>query len=429
MSENKTLNLISLGCAKNLVDSEILLGGLNKTNVTLTDNPEEADTIVVNTCGFLDIAREESVDTILQAAELKKTGNLKELVVMGCLSERYPEELKKEIPEIDSIFGSNDHRQIVSFLTGKEYAKDDPLFFRSLMTPNHYAYLKIAEGCDNGCSFCSIPIMRGMQKSRTIPAIMDEAERLVSNGTRELLVIAQDSTSYGWDLETKVYLSDLLRELNTINDLEWIRIHYAHPAHLSQRIIDAMAESDKVCDYLDMPIQHAADSILKSMNRGLGQDGIRNRIQRLRDAIPEIAIRTTLIVGYPGETENDFNSLQDFVEEMKFDRLGVFTYSEEEGTGAAHLDDNIPRQVKDDRKNLLIEIQNEISLDRNESFVGKTLKVLVDQEGENVSVGRTEYDSPEIDNIVHIQGKVDKGNFVRVRIESANEYELIGSIV
>ncbi|HIF82852.1 MAG TPA: 30S ribosomal protein S12 methylthiotransferase RimO, partial [Candidatus Marinimicrobia bacterium] len=419
MSKNKTLNLISLGCAKNLVDSEILLGGLNKTDVTLTQNPEEADTIVVNTCGFLDIAREESVDTILQAAELKKAGNLKELVVMGCLSERYPDELKKEIPEVDRIFGSNDHRQIVSFLTGKEFAKDDPLFFRSLMTPNHYAYLKIAEGCDNGCSFCSIPLMRGLQKSRTIPAIMDEAERLVSNGTRELLVIAQDSTSYGWDLEIKVYLSDLLRELNTISDLEWIRVHYAHPAHLSQRIIDAMAECDKVCNYLDMPIQHAADTILKSMKRGLGQDGIRNRIHRLRSAIPEIAIRTTLIVGYPGETEDDFNSLRDFVEEMKFDRLGIFTYSEEEGTGAAVLDDNIPRQVKDDRKNLIQEIQHEISLDRNESFVGKTLKVLVDQEGENVSVGRTEYDSPEIDNIVHIQGKVDKGIFVSVRIESA----------
>jgi len=429
MSKNKTLNLISLGCAKNLVDSEILLGGLNKTGVTLTQNPEEADTIVVNTCGFLDIAREESVDTILQAAELKKTSNLKELVVMGCLSERYPDELKKEIPEVDRIFGSNDHRQIVSFLTGKEFAKDDPLFFRSLMTPNHYAYLKIAEGCDNGCSFCSIPLMRGLQKSRTIPAIMDEAERLVSNGTRELLVIAQDTTSYGWDLETKVYLSDLLRELNTINNLEWIRVHYAHPAHLSQRIIDAMANCDKVCNYLDMPIQHAADTILKSMKRGLGQDGIRNRIHRLRSAIPEIAIRTTLIVGYPGESEDDFNSLRGFVEEMKFDRLGIFTYSEEEGTGAAHLDDNIPRQVKDDRKNILLEIQHEISLDRNESFVGKTLKVLVDQEGENVSVGRTEYDSPEIDNIVHIQGKVDKGNFVRVKIESANEYELIGSIV
>jgi ribosomal protein S12 methylthiotransferase len=429
MSKNKTLNLISLGCAKNLVDSEILLGGLNKTDIILTHNPEEADTIVVNTCGFLDIAREESVNTILQAAELKKTGNLKELVVMGCLSERYPDELKKEIPEVDRIFGSNDHRQIVSFLTGKEFAKDDPLFFRSLMTPNHYAYLKIAEGCDNGCSFCSIPLMRGLQKSRTIPAIMDEAERLVSNGTRELLVIAQDTTSFGWDLETKVYLSDLLRELNTIKNLEWIRVHYAHPAHLSQRIIDAMAECDKVCNYLDMPIQHAADTILKSMNRGLGQDGIRNRIHRLKSAIPEIAIRTTLIVGYPGETDNDFNSLRGFIEEIKFDRLGIFTYSEEEGTGAAHLDDNIPRQVKDDSKNILLEIQHEISLDRNESFVGKTLKVLVDQEGENVSVGRTEYDSPEIDNIVHIQGKVDKGNFVRVKIESANEYELIGSII
>jgi len=429
IEKKQKLHLISLGCAKNLVDSEILLGGLKHSQYDVIDEPDEADTIIVNTCGFLDIAREESVDTILQAAELKKSGIVKQLVVMGCLSERYPLELKEEIPEVDRFFGTNDHKQIASFLTGKEYGRDDPLFYRSLLTPSHYSYLKIAEGCDNGCSFCSIPLMRGLQKSRTIPAIMDEAERLVSNGTRELLVIAQDSTSYGWDLETKVYLSDLLRELNTINDLEWIRVHYAHPAHLSQRIIDAMAECDKVCNYLDMPIQHAADTILKSMKRGLGQDGIRNRIHRLRSAIPEIAIRTTLIVGYPGETEDDFNSLRDFVEEMKFDRLGIFTYSEEEGTGAAHLDDNIPRQVKDDRKNILLEIQHEISLDRNESFVGKTLKVLVDQEGENVSVGRTEYDSPEIDNIVHIQGKVDKGIFVSVRIESANEYELIGSIV
>ena len=428
MSDKKSLNLISLGCAKNLVDSEILLGGLKKTDVALTDHPEEADTIVVNTCGFLDIAREESVDTILQAAELKKSGKLKELVVMGCLSERYPEELKKEIPEVDRIFGSNDHRQIVSFLTGKDYAKDDPLFFRSLMTPNHYAYLKIAEGCDNGCSFCSIPLMRGLQKSRTIPAIMDEAERLVANGTKELLVIAQDSTSYGWDLEKRVYLSDLLFELNTIPDLEWIRVHYAHPAHLSQRIINAMAECDKVCNYLDMPIQHAADNVLKSMRRGLGQDGIRNRIKRLRESIPNIALRTTLIVGYPGETEDDFNSLRDFVEEIRFDRLGIFTYSEEEGTIAAHLDDNVPRHVKDDRKNLLQEIQHEISLERNESFLGKTLKVLVDESGEDVSVGRTEYDSPEIDNIVHIQGNAEKGTFMDVEIENANEYELIGTL-
>ena len=429
MSKKKTLNLISLGCAKNLVDSEILLGGLQQTDVSITANPEEADTIVVNTCGFLDIAREESVETILQAAEMKKTGSLKELVVMGCLSERYPEELKKEIPEVDRIFGSNDHRQIVSFLTGQEYAKDDPLFFRSLMTPSHYAYLKIAEGCDNGCSFCSIPLMRGLQKSRTIPAIMEEAERLAANGTRELLVIAQDTTSYGWDLEKKVYLSDLLRELNTIKDMDWIRIHYAHPAHLSKRTIDALAECDTVCNYLDMPIQHAADELLNSMRRGLGQDGIRDRISRLRDAIPEIALRTTLIVGYPGETEEHFNTLRDFVEEIRFDRLGIFTYSEEDGTLAADLDDSVPRQVKDDRKNQLLEIQHGISLDKNESFIGKTLKVLVDESGEDVSVGRTEYDSPEIDNIVHIKGKTVKGTFIDVMIESANEYELLGKIV
>jgi len=429
MSKKKTLNLISLGCAKNLVDSEILLGGLQQTDVSITANPEEADTIVVNTCGFLDIAREESVETILQAAEMKKTGSLKELVVMGCLSERYPEELKKEIPEVDRIFGSNDHRQIVSFLTGQEYAKDDPLFFRSLMTPSHYAYLKIAEGCDNGCSFCSIPLMRGLQKSRTIPAIMEEAERLAANGTRELLVIAQDTTSYGWDLEKKVYLSDLLRELNTIKDLDWIRIHYAHPAHLSKRTIDALAECDRVCNYLDMPIQHAADELLNSMRRGLGQDGIRDRITRLRAAIPEIALRTTLIVGYPGETEEHFNTLRDFVEEIRFDRLGIFTYSEEDGTLAADLDETVPRQVKDDRKNQLLEIQHDISLDKNESFIGKTLKVLVDESGEDVSVGRTEYDSPEIDNIVHIKGKTVKGTFIDVMIESANEYELLGKIV
>tara|TARA_B100000949_G_scaffold199713_1_gene186914 strand:- start:952 stop:2241 length:1290 start_codon:yes stop_codon:yes gene_type:complete len=429
MSKKKTLNLISLGCAKNLVDSEILLGGLQQTDVSITANPEEADTIVVNTCGFLDIAREESVETILQAAEMKKTGSLKELVVMGCLSERYPEELKKEIPEVDRIFGSNDHRQIVSFLTGQEYAKDDPLFFRSLMTPSHYAYLKIAEGCDNGCSFCSIPLMRGLQKSRTIPAIMEEAERLATNGTRELLVIAQDTTSYGWDLEKKVYLSDLLRELNTIKDMDWIRIHYAHPAHLSKRTIDALAECDRVCNYLDMPIQHAADELLNSMRRGLGQDGIRDRISRLREAIPEIALRTTLIVGYPGETEEHFNTLRDFVEEIRFDRLGIFTYSEEDGTLAADLADSVPRQVKDDRKNQLLEIQHGISLDKNESFIGKTLKVLVDESGEDVSVGRTEYDSPEIDNIVHIKGKAVKGTFIDVMIESANEYELLGKIV
>ena len=423
---DKTVNIISLGCAKNLVDSEILLGGLNKSEINITENPEDADTIIVNTCGFLDIASEESVDTMLQAAQLKETGKPSELVVMGCLSERFPDELKNEVPEIDRIFGSNDHRQIVSFLTGKDYAKDDPLFFRSLMTPNHYAYIKIAEGCDNGCSFCSIPIMRGLQKSRTISSIMEEAIRLSNNGTKELLVIAQDSTSYGWDLDKKVYLSDLLKELNTIEKIDWIRVHYAHPAHLSQRIIDSIANSDKVCNYLDMPVQHASDKILKSMKRGLNQKGIRDRIDRLRDANPGIALRTTLIVGYPGETEEDYRELYQFVEEMKFDRLGVFTYSEEEGTTAADLDDNIPVEVKNERKNQIIELQHDISLERNESFIGKTLRVLVDQSENNIGVGRTEYDSPEIDNIANIEGQVEKGQFVNIQIESANEYELIG---
>jgi len=426
--KQKILNLISLGCAKNLVDSEILLGGLKRSDIRITDDPESADTILVNTCGFLDIAREESIDTIIQAAELKKKGRLKELVVMGCLSERYPNELVKEIPEIDRIFGSNDHMKIVSFLTGKDYSKDDPLFFRSLMTPDHYAYLKIAEGCDNGCSFCSIPLMRGQQKSRNIPDILEEARRLAGSGVKELLVIAQDTTSYGWDLDGKVYLSDLLRELNTIDSIEWIRVHYAHPAHLSQRIIEAMSNSDKVCNYLDMPIQHASDPILRSMNRGLNRDGIRDRIERLRSANPGIRLRTTLIVGYPGETEKDFEQLQSFVEETRFDRLGIFTYSEEEGTTGALLDDDIPRNVKDDRKNTLLEIQHDISLEKNEAFIGQTLKILIDKSGEDVCVGRTEYDSPEIDNIVHIQNSAEPGTFVKVDIKRANEYELIGDL-
>lgn len=426
MSEiTKKLNLISLGCAKNLVDSEILLGGLKNSQFQITSEPEEADTIVVNTCGFLDMAREESVETILQAAELKKTGNLKQLVVMGCLSERYPEELAQEIPEVDRFFGSNDHKQIASFLTGKEFAKDDPLFFRSLLTPGHYAYLKIAEGCDNGCSFCSIPLMRGLQKSRTMESILWEAEKLADKGVKELLVIAQDSTSYGWDLDNKVYLSDLIRELDQF-DFGWIRLHYAHPAHLSQGIIEAMAESKKLCRYLDMPIQHASDPILKSMRRGLGRDGIRERIQRLRKAIPDIRLRTTLIVGYPSEKEADFSQLYDFVEELRFDRLGIFTYSEEAGTLAADIQDDVPREVKDERKNIIMDLQAGISSEKNSEMVGETLKVLVDETSDNYAVGRTEFDSPEIDNIVRINGSVSKGEFAKVHITDYNEYELIG---
>ena len=427
--DRKTLHLISLGCAKNLVDSEILLGGLKNTQYDVTESPDDADTIIINTCGFLDIAREESVDTILQAAELRKKGAIEQLVVMGCLSERYHNDLKKEIPEVDRFFGTNDHRQIASFVTGKDYGKDDPLFFRSILTPSHFAYLKIAEGCDNGCSFCSIPIMRGLQKSRTIPELISETGRLVDNGTKEIMIIAQDTTSYGWDLDKKVYLSDLISEMDKIdNGPEWIRIHYAHPAHLNQRIIDSMAKSDRVCNYIDMPIQHASDNLLRSMRRGLNQEGIRRKIDNLRKAIPDISIRTTIIVGYPGEEEEDFLELTDFVSEIKFDHLGIFTYSEEEGTLAADLKDNIPRELKDERKSIIMDLQNNIDFERNSYMVGQSYDVIVDEVSNNIAVGRTQYDSPEIDKIVRINDFVEKGDIYQVEIDDFNEYELIGSL-
>ena len=420
------LNLISLGCAKALVDSEKLIGALKKTNYDITDNPEDADTMIINTCGFIDMARQESIDTILQATELKKKGTLDRLVVMGCLSERYPKELSKDIPEVDYFFGSNDHVKIMQLLTGKEFSQDDPIFLRSILTPQHYAYIKIAEGCDNGCSFCSIPIMRGLQKSRSIDSIMWEAEKLSDQGVKELLIIAQDTTSYGWDLKPKQYLNNLVEELDRL-DFEWIRIHYAHPAHLSRKIIQSIADANNVCSYLDMPIQHASDPILKSMRRGLNAEGIKKRIQLLRDAVQDIKIRSTLIVGYPGETEEDFEKLSSFIEEVRFDRLGVFTYSEEEGTLAEALKDDIPQAVKNDRKAQIMDLQASISNENNQLMIGKEVRVLVDDTGEKHSVGRTEFDSPEIDNIVNIGAKLEVGQFYNVKIQSANEFELIGT--
>ena len=369
------LNFISLGCAKALVDSEKLIGALKNTNYDITDNPEDADTMVINTCGFIDMARQESIDTILQATELKKKGTLNKLVVMGCLSERYPKELSKDIPEVDYFFGSNDHVKIMQLLTGKEFSQDDPIFLRSILTPQHYAYIKIAEGCDNGCSFCSIPIMRGLQKSRSIDSIIWEAEKLSDQGVKELLIIAQDTTSYGWDLKPKQYLNNLVEELDMLN-FEWIRIHYAHPAHLSRKIIQSIADANNVCSYLDMPIQHASDPILKSMRRGLNAEGIKKRIQLLRDAIQDIKIRTTLIVGYPGETDEDFEKLCSFIEEVRFDRLGVFTYSEEEGTLAEALKDDIPQAVKNDRKAKIMDLQANISNENNQLMIGKELSLI-----------------------------------------------------
>ena len=372
------------------------------------------------------MARQESIDTILQATELKKKGTLNKLVVMGCLSERYPKELSKDIPEVDYFFGSNDHVKIMQLLTGKEFSQDDPIFLRSILTPQHYAYIKIAEGCDNGCSFCSIPIMRGLQKSRSIDSIIWEAEKLSDQGVKELLIIAQDTTSYGWDLKPKQYLNNLVEELDRL-DFEWIRIHYAHPAHLSRKIIQSIANANNFCSYLDMPIQHASDPILKSMRRGLNSEGIKKRIQLLRDAVQDIKIRTTLIVGYPGETEEDFEKLYSFIEEVRFDRLGVFTYSEEEGTLAEALKDDIPQAVKNDRKAKIMDLQASISNENNQLMIGKEVRVLVDDSGEKHSVGRTEFDSPEIDNIVNIDAKLEVGQFYNVKIQSANEFELIGT--
>ena len=420
------LNFISLGCAKALVDSEKLIGALKNTNYDITDNPEDADTMVINTCGFIDMARQESIETILQATELKKKGTLNKLVVMGCLSERYPKELSKDIPEVDYFFGSNDHVKIMQLLTGKEFSQDDPIFLRSILTPQHYAYIKIAEGCDNGCSFCSIPIMRGLQKSRSIDSIIWEAEKLSDQGVKELLIIAQDTTSYGWDLKPKQYLNNLVEELDSL-DFEWIRIHYAHPANLSKKIIQSIANANNFCSYLDMPIQHASDPILKSMRRGLNAEGIKKRIQLLRDAVQDIKIRTTLIVGYPGETDEDFEKLCSFIQQVRFDRLGVFTYSEEEGTLAEALKDDIPQAVKNDRKAKIMDLQANISNENNQLMIGKELRVLVDDAGEKHSVGRTEFDSPEIDNIVNIDAKLEVGQFYNVKIQSANEFELIGT--
>jgi len=429
MSEHKSISLISLGCAKNLVDSEILLGGLRSEKLNIVNNPEKAEIVIVNTCGFLHSAREESVEVILDAAQLKKSAKVEQLIVMGCFSERYGTELRKELPEVDEFFGTNDHAQIVSFLTGKPYSKDDPEFFRSLLTPNHYAYLKIAEGCDNGCSFCSIPFIRGVQKSKSIEWCVGEAERLVANGVKEILLIAQDTTSYGWDLNPQKGLHKLIRELEKVNGLDWLRLHYAHPAHLNRETIELFKNTDKLVPYIDIPIQHTSDRLLKLMRLGLGFDGMKKRLDALRNANPNIAIRTSVIVGHPTETEKDFDELYIFVDEYEFDRLGVFTYSEEEDTYSATMKNDVPEQVKIDRMDALMMLQLDISLMKNEKLIGTTEKVLVDSNtNEGNSIGRTFRDSPEVDNIVVIKGKHQIGEFIDVKITEVNEYELNGEV-
>jgi ribosomal protein S12 methylthiotransferase len=423
----KNINLISLGCAKNLVDSEILLGGLKKSNFYIVNNFQNADIVIVNTCGFLDSARDESVDVILEAGELRSTGKIEQLVVMGCFSERYDNDLKKEIPEVDAFFGTSDHAKIISFLTGEKHTKSDPDYYRSLLTPKHYAYLKIAEGCDNGCSFCSIPLMRGLQISRSIEANVEEARRLGKQGVKEILVIGQDTTSYGWDLKPKATLHELMDELNKVEEIDWIRLHYAHPAHLHREMISRFGKLEKLLPYIDMPIQHASTKLLKSMRRGLGKDGILKRIEALRNACPNIILRTSIIVGYPGETEDDFMELYNFIKDIRFDRLGVFTYSEEEGTFAEkQLEDNIPQQVKYDRMDRIMTMQQEISFENNQQLIDTTQKIIIDQHlDSNESLGRSFRDSPEVDNLFRIDGIHPVGEFIKAKVISASEYEII----
>jgi len=427
----KNISFVSLGCAKNLVDSEILIGGLKSENYNLVNNIDESDCIIINTCGFLDMAREESVDTILECAEYKKQGKVDKLIVMGCFSERYGDDLVQEIPEVDKFFGTSDHNEILSYITGKEHKKDDPNYFRSLLTPKHYAYLKIAEGCDNVCSFCSIPIMRGLQNSSTLENLLIEGQNLANRGVKELLIIAQDTTMYGSDLMPKSSLHELMDVLDKIEGIDWIRLHYAHPSHLTKKMIQRYGMLNKLIPYIDMPTQHGSDSMLKMMKRGLKSDGIKQRIESLRNVNSNISIRTSMIVGFPNETDQDFKDLCNFVQDVQFDRLGVFKYSEEDGTSAANdYIDNVPSNIKQDRYDELMLIQQKINYTKNQERMGKIEKVLVDiVSDEGWSLARSYKDAPEIDNYVKINSKLEKGAFYNVLIKEAYEYDVVGEIV
>ncbi len=427
----KKINIITLGCSKNTYDSELLTGGLIKNKFKMVNDPVDADFVIVNTCGFLDEARQESVEKILEVEELKKNKVIDSLIVAGCMSERFGTELRKELKHVDHYFGSDQSSEIIEYLCSETHKRYDPDFARLLSTPSHYAYLKIAEGCDNGCSFCSIPMMRGLQKSQPVEWNYQEASRLARAGVKEIMIIAQDSTSYGWDLSPKTNLSELLTRLNQIEALEWIRLHYAHPAHLHKKIIACFKDLEKLIPYIDMPIQHASDKVLANMRRGLKIDGIKRKIEQLRSQSSNMTLRTSLIVGFPGESDKDFKLLYDFIKEIEFDRLGVFLYSEEEGTyGAEAFKDDIPLEVKKERFDELMSLQNKISLNKNKKLINTTQKVIIDahtQEG--FSVGRTFRDSPQIDNTVTFNSKLPMGDFYKTRIVGASHYDLKGEVV
>lgn len=420
------VNIITLGCSKNLYDSETLAGQLEKQGREVS-HEGHGNIVVVNTCGFIGDAKEQSVNAILEQVERKRRGEIDRLYVSGCLSQRYMDELRGELPEVDGFYGVNDMKAILAVL-GADYKKE-LAGERLLSTPRHYAYLKISEGCDRACSYCAIPLIRGKHISRHVEELIEEARILASKGVKELILIAQDLTYYGMDLYGRRRLADLVRGIAEVDGIEWIRLHYAYPNGFPEDVLEVMASEPKVCKYLDIPLQHISDRILKSMKRGSTKEQINALLDKIREKVPGVALRTTLIVGYPGETPEEFEELKAWVQEQRFDRMGCFAYSEEEGTSAAQLEDDVPDEEKQRRVEELMEVQREISLQKNEEKVGKTLRVLIDTEQPDVYIGRTEYDSPEVDNDVFIDRekyRVPTGGFVKVEVTSAGVYDLFG---
>lgn len=431
MTNPKKISIITLGCSKNLVDSEVLMHQLQTAGYHVEHNPEVVNggTVVINTCGFINDAKEESIETILNFAGARKNHEVEKLFVMGCLAQRYQSQLREEIHEVDAFYGVSDLSRIL-----KEFHADyrkDLVGERAVTTPGHYAYLKVSEGCDRTCSFCAIPLIRGKHVSKPVEKIIAEAEFLASKGVKEIMLIAQDLTYYGLDIYKRRALAELLRKLVKVEGIEWIRLHYGYPAGFPEDVIEVIRSNEKICNYLDIPLQHISDPILKSMRRGHTGRQTRDLIQKLRNEIPGIAIRTTLIVGYPVETEKEFQELMDFVKEFRFERLGVFTYSHEEDTKAYNLEDDVPKEVKQQRADELMAIQEKISLELNEGKVGSEFRVMIDRKEGGFWVGRSEFDSPEVDNEILISSDepLVPGNFYQVKITFAEAFDLFGEMV
>ncbi|MCX7549307.1 30S ribosomal protein S12 methylthiotransferase RimO [Xanthomarina sp. F2636L] len=427
LKKNK-INVVTLGCSKNVYDSEVLMGQLKASGKEVV-HEEEGNIVVINTCGFINNAKEESINTILNFMQKKEDGEVDKVFVTGCLSERYKPDLQKEIPNVDQYFGTTELPGLLKAL-GADY-KHELIGERLTTTPKNYAYLKIAEGCDRPCSFCAIPIMRGKHRSTPIEDIVIEAEKLAANGVKELILIAQDLTYYGLDLYKKRNLAELLEALVKVEGVEWIRLHYAFPTGFPMDVLEVMNREPKVCNYLDIPLQHISDDILKSMRRGTTKEKTTKLLKEFRQAVPEMTIRTTLIVGYPGETEENFQELKQWVSDMRFERLGCFTYSHEENTHAYNLEDDVPEDVKQDRANQIMEIQSQISWELNQAKIGQTFKVVIDRKEGEYFIGRTEYDSPDVDNEVLIDATktyLKTGEFATVKITEAADFDLYGEV-